>query len=433
MKTIPIHTAHTAVPPDAPAPDPAWRWRRLLTAPHRLAFFAGALVLGASGLWWLVVMLARSLDVALPWALPPAIGHGLLMGFGFMPLFFAGFLFTAGPNWLSQPPVAAIALRAPVLVKLFGWALFIVGVHAAAWLAATGLALAGAAFAALALRFARLVRTSRSPDRLHPRLILTGCSLGVGLWFAAAASIALDEHAPARAAMLAGLWGFIALVFTTVSHRMVPFFNGSALPRVDARWPSWLLGVMAVAVLVEALLAGAEVLWWPLPVALTAARAAAEAAVAVLLLTQAVHWSRGPYLKQRLLTMLLVGFFWLGLAFALLAASNVWRLLAPRGGGLALAPLHALTAGFFVSTLFATVGRVSAGHSGRAVAADDFAWRVFWLLQVAVVLRLAAELWRAGSPALLALAAIVWAAATLAWALRYGRWYGSPRADGRPG
>ena len=31
------------------------------------------------------------------------------------------------------------------------------------------------------------------------------------------------------------------------------------------------------------------------------------------------------------------------------------------------------------------------------------------------------------------LAAALWAAVVIAWALRYARWYGQPRTDGKPG
>jgi uncharacterized protein involved in response to NO len=30
-------------------------------------------------------------------------------------------------------------------------------------------------------------------------------------------------------------------------------------------------------------------------------------------------------------------------------------------------------------------------------------------------------------------AALFWTLATVGWALRYGRWFGQPRIDGRPG
>src|SRR5690606_29842010 len=154
-------------------------------------------------------------------------------------------LFTAGPKWLAQPPVAAMALRVPLIVNLAGWAAFVAGVHASAALAAFGVAVAAGGFGALALHFARLVRTSRAPDRMHARLVLAGCALGMLLWVAAALALAAGQHTAVRAAYLAGLWGFIALVFVSVSHRMVPFFSGSPLPRLDA----WLLWLLAGAVL----------------------------------------------------------------------------------------------------------------------------------------------------------------------------------------
>jgi uncharacterized protein involved in response to NO len=59
-------------------------------------------------------------------------------------------------------------------------------------------------------------------------------------------------------------------------------------------------------------------------------------------------------------------------------------------------------------------------------------WTLFWLLQLAVLLRIAAAL--ESSPAwLLILAALLWAGVMGVWALRLSGWYGRVRADGRPG
>ena len=68
-----------------------------------------------------------------------------------------------------------------------------------------------------------------------------------------------------------------------------------------------------------------------------------------------------------------------------------------------------------------------------ALVADRFLWAVFWLLQGAVLLRLLSA-WRPETPAVvLVAAALAWAGVAGAWALRYGRWFGRPRIDGRPG
>ena len=73
--------------------------------------------------------------------------------------------------------------------------------------------------------------------------------------------------------------------------------------------------------------------------------------------------------------------------------------------------------------------------TGRPLAADNTAWTLYWILQAAVLLRVLAALWSAGTlaTALTLAAVLAWSVATIGWALRYGGWYGRPRIDGRPG
>ena len=135
--------------------------------------------------------------------------------------------------------------------------------------------------------------------------------------------------------------------------------------------------------------------------------------------------------------MLHVGFVWLGLALALSAISHALLLASGGERSLGLAPLHAYTMGYLGSTLLAMVTRVSAGHSGRPLAADDFVWRLFLGLQGVVVLRVAIGAGAAAgigeAPLPIAVAAIGWAFVAVVWARRYIGWYGRPRVDGRPG
>ena len=101
-------------------------------------------------------------------------------------------------------------------------------------------------------------------------------------------------------------------------------------------------------------------------------------------------WGLVQSLKNRLLAMLHIGFLWLGLAF-LLGGLSRWLAWGYGMGTLGLGALHALTMGCLASLMLAMVTRVSCGHSGRALVADHTAWTLFWLLQVATVLRIAAE------------------------------------------
>ena len=157
-----------------------------------------------------------------------------------------------------------------------------------------------------------------------------------------------------------------------------------------------------------------------------------ELAAGGVLVWLAVLWGLFKSLRIRLLAMLHVGFLWLGLGLALSGASQLlgW---ASHSAVLPLAPLHAITMGALGSLMLAMVTRVSCGHAGRSVVADDLVWALFWLLQAATLLRIAAAVPGVPAQPLLTAAAVLWAGLMLIWGFRYGSWYGRPRADGRPG
>ena len=115
-----------------------WSWRRLLAAPHRLAFWGGSVLLALSALWWAAALVARHAGLNLPWAVSPTTAHALLMAFGFLPLFITGFLTTAGPKWLGLGAVPGHHLVLPVAGVLAGWAAALAGFHLSRPLAALG-------------------------------------------------------------------------------------------------------------------------------------------------------------------------------------------------------------------------------------------------------------------------------------------------------
>lgn len=416
----------------AAGPRNPWRWRTLLAAPHRLAFFLALVVLAAAGLCWAAVQLDRSgAGLGLHFAVAPTLTHSAVMVFGFLPLFFGGFLFTAGPKWLGVPAPSARQLLASLLLYSSGWMLWLLAAHGHVVLAAVSLFLALSGLVAITLRFWHLVLASRAPDRVHAKAIGAALAVGCVCLTGLTLALVLDAPALARAFVLTGLWGFVVVVFATVAHRMIPFFTASALPMVKAWRPFWVLWLMlsvaafeAAAVWVEAFAAPST--GWQL------FRGGAELAAAAVLIWLVFAWGLVQSLKMRLLAMLHVGFLWLGLGLALSAIS---QLSAAANGTavLPLAALHAVTIGCLASLMLAMVTRVSCGHSGRPLVADNRVWTLFWLLQATAVLRIAATVPAAPVQDLLVGAAVLWAAVMLVWGLRYGSWYGRARADGQPG
>ena len=426
-----------APPTRAPKPPPVtgpWRLPMLLAAPHRLGFSCAMLVLVAASGWWLRVQTGR----ALGWpeaghAVLPLVTHATAMTFGFMPLFFSGFLFTAGPRWLNVRPYEAPRLLPPLGLQTAGWLLWLAGGYLHLALALTGLALACAGLCWVYALFWRLIAASALPDRVHATAAGAGgivgalCLVGIGL--------ALLAGQPALALALArtALWGFIVVTFVSVAHRMIPFFTSGALPMIAVWRPFWVLWLMLSAAAFEALAvwvdyAAPTVDAWPL---WTLAVIAVETLTGGVLLWLALVWGLVQSLKVRLLAMLHVGFVWLGLALLYSAASQALWLLTGQAL-LGLGALHALSMGFLGSLMMAMVTRVSCGHSGRSLVADDLVWALFWLLQAAVGVRLLAAA-RDMPWWLTALAALLWTAVVAVWALRYANWYGRPRIDGKPG
>ena len=353
-------------------------------------------------------------------AVPETSLHALLMLCGFAPLFMFGFLFTAGPRWLGVAPPPPAAWLPPGALAAFA-AVALVPLEAAGPVPGpSALRAAAGAYAVgwlwLAYVFFVLIRSSRADDRMHATLVLLALVVG------ASAVMAFALYGPAAHAYVkgAGLWGFLLPVFVTVSHRMIPFFTANVVPLVRAFRPGWLLAAMVGAPAAHGVLDGAGLAAWTWVVDLPAA---------ALMLWLTVRWGLVQSLANRLLAMLHLGFVWYGIGFLLAGAHSL--LVAAGGAGIPLAPVHALAIGFASSLLMAMVTRVTCGHSGSTLAADALTWRLFALLQLTAIVRVAAE--TLPSRGWLAVAGLLWAAAFVPWCCKYAPVYWRPRADGRPG
>ncbi len=418
-----------AVGVEAPASAASLRW--LLAAPHRLFFLLGMLGLAAVSLWWLAQLSARALGAPLPLALPPSWLHGWTMANGFLPFFMFGFLFTAGPKWLHVEGPPARPLLVPALLAMAGLLLALGGAQVdASWVAAGALLMA-AGWAALLLRFLLLYRASRFPDRVHARLVLVFFFIGAVAHLAFAYGVSEQSASWIHSAQMLSVWLFIAPVYVTVAHRLIPFFTASVVPLLDAWRPLWLLTAFIGVVVAHGLLPLGSV-FAPGP-AFGLLRLAVDVAGAALLFFVAWRWGVVQSLRNRLLAMLHLGFFWLGIALALYAWNQAALLAGVPQAGLGLAPLHALTMGFFGGVAFAMVTRVTAGHGGRNLLADDLTWWLFWTLQAAVLVRILVDAWPTQARWLTPLAVALWCLAFVPWALRNALIYLRPRADGRPG
>lgn len=391
-------------------------------------------LLAAASIWWTTILLLRSTGSAPPpFVLAPGATHALIMGGAFMPMFFVGFLCTAGVRWLRLPPVGAASLLPLAGAWWVGWPLFAAGAQLDTRMAATGLALVALFWSNFVVRLARMVSTSTADDRLHSGIIAGACAMGAASFWYGAWALAAAE--PARLALAESMlldW-FLAPVFVAALHRMVPFLH-IAFPTLEQRFDDttlWLaVGALALHPFVQLLtLASGDAAFARTVQALAFLVYASMAAVIAWI---AWRWKARQNLGIRLLTMLFAGLVWLGITFALRAADALVLALGHSVAQLQLAALHTLSMGFFASTMLAMVSRVTCGQAGRMLSFERIVWRLFLALQAATVLRIAAAALPTHPLPLIA-SVLVWSTAMLIWSLRYAGWYGRPRFDGRPG
>lgn len=390
----------------------------LLRAPHRLAFLLGmlsALLLFAA---WFAELASRLGPHTITPLIPAVMAHALLMLYGIFPLFMTGFIFTAGPRWLGvAPPSRARYLLTPGLMAagVAGW---LAGLALGkSWLL-TGLLLYGLGFASLTLCFAGLVWRSPQPDRRHALVVLAAFVLGLAGVVAAGCWLFSGNGAYWLIMRDLALWGFLLPVFLTVCHRMLPFFTSSALPANQAWRPYSLLTAMVAGSWLHGLL-----------VLTQHSSLLADLPLTLLFGYTSWRWGLLPARKVKLLWMLHLSFAWLAVAFGLYTLAGLLPSLS-----LGLAPLHAITVGFFMTMVIAFVSRVTLGHSGLPLQASSWLWRIYLAVHVVALSRVVADFvppaWVACLYATVALTGLL---ALLGWSRQLIGLYLKPRADGQAG
>lgn len=396
----------------------------LAAAPHRTLFLAGATQLLLVMMFWIAELLGRTgFWPPLPLVMASTGVHVFLMLYGVFPFFIFGFLLTVYPRWMGGPVVPASHYMTLSLLLTAGMILFYIGLFTSRAVLAVALVLQLLGWG-LGLHALLTVFFQTRQHRQHERLI------NVAL-LAAIVGIAVFIHGVLTGsgwsllfARELGLWLFLVPVVFTVSHRMIPFFGNTALAGYKIVQPAWSLPLLAIGVTGHAILESAGLAQWLFLF---------DAPLLFVALYHSWMWKFRRSFEVRLLAMLHIAFLWLGIAMALYTIQSL-ALLTTGAWILGRAPLHALGIGFITGMLVAMASRVSLGHSGYPLAADNFTWRVLLGINLTAALRITAEFTPpAFSSALNILAAAVWLASFTPWVWRYAPMYLRPRADGQPG
>ena len=387
---------------------------RLFDAPH-IAYFLGGLaqVLLALILWALWLLGAFAGAYALP-ALPisPVALHGFLMIYGVFPFFVLGFLATTFPRWMQTTPPTRRAYRNAFALRAAGLILVYAGLILGDRAVVLGALIMAVGDARLVAALIGVYRRARETARRGVLLFTWTLAAEVAGLLLYAAALWRGSPVSPLIAIRVGLFGFLIPTLFGVSYRMIPFFTASVLTGYRRPLPNPKVPMVFLAATAShALLAS---LGW------RAVLAVLDLAIAVAAWYQLVLWFRWDVLRHGLLLLLYVGYAWLGMGFALYAASDAGLVMGHQALG--RGPLHALGIGFALSLIVAMATRVTRGHSGRPLASDTLSWVALLGIEVAAVLRIAADipaLDRLAPYDLSVFAAPVAIAALLPWAARY--------------
>jgi len=399
-------------------------WLHFKAAPHRMMFFNGAVQTIFPMLLWSWELLARYQVVPfLPLQIPAQNFHLFVMLYGVVTFFIFGFLMTTYPRWLRGKEIKENQYLPVFYTLTTGWVLFYIGLFISKWLILASVLIIFVGWMMGLKILWNVFQQALSSNKIYEKylnaaLLCGGLGmLSFAIWLFSEQIIWLNLSKEI------GLWLFLVPVIFTVSLRMIPFFSSVVLMPYKVVQPLWCLPFLAVAVFLHTLLSLLNLNEWLFLVDLP---------FAGMVFYLSYQWQFKKSFKVRILSVLHVAFLTLGISLVLYGLqslvwliSNVWILDK--------APLHALTIGCIGGILVAMASRVTLGHSGRQLFADEGTWWSFWGLQVTAFVRVFSEMDFALNYVLLLLSVMLWLGFFGIWFFKYALMYWKPRIDGQAG
>ncbi len=370
-------------------------------------FFLGA------GLMALLVQ-ALWLAVLMGWVASPdyygEIGwHAHEMLYGYSAAVIAGFLLTAGSNWVGKPMLKGRPLMWLVVLWCAGRLLPLFP-FVAHWMIALVDFLFLPVVAVVMLR--PVIKVKQWRNIAFPVFVLM---MAIGNAMVHAEALGLADGSAMPGWML-GLY-VILLIIALMGGRVIPFFieRGAEGARVRKWKGVEVVSLASIAVLMisETVAFGSTFSFWA---ALVAALANA---------VRWVGWLSRPAFKVPLLWVLIAGYGWLVVGLLMLPLSMVSDMSVSL-------PIHAFTVGAIGVLTLGMMARVSLGHTGRVLKAHPLMSWSFALINLAVAVRVGLPLVGAAEIAV-AGATLLWLAAFLIFVVIYAPILIRPRVDNRPG
>jgi uncharacterized protein involved in response to NO len=325
----------------------------------------------------------------LPGITPLWHSHEMLIGFAMAAV--AGFSLTAVANWTGRPAING----APLALLVFSWLAGRFAMLLSAWLPASLILLLDMLFPVLlALLLSREIVLGRS-RRNYPLIAIVFVVAGLNLLY----QLGTVQWLPGgdRLAIFLLIHTLLLLV-TIIAGRIVPAFTAN-----------WLRQQGQDHLPVNNETVNKIALALTLMVGITAGFMPAHPLTGVLAFAAALchgfrlsRWRGFATVSNPLLFVLHAAYLWLPIGYALLGCAVFGWLFTPT------AALHALTMGAIGSMVLAVTTRVALGHTGRPLQAARLTVLAYWLLMLAIVVRVLGPLSGEGYMLIIDVSATAW-------------------------
>ena len=218
-----------------------------------------------------------------------------------------------------------------------------------------------------------------------------------------AAQLGLDVE---NVAINVGFYLYVVFLTFSVAQRMIPFFSHSYEQKSDN-----FVKIVFASLALKTICAAFD---------FTIAQIAIDVLLASYLLREFLGWKLPIFTCPAILWVLHLGLFWLPAAFFISAITNAAELFLDAN--FQFLGIHLLAIGFVTTILIGFGTRVALGHSGQPPHADGLAIKIFWFVQVVVILRTLYSLnvafgW--GADFLFDVSFFAWLLLFLIWGARY--------------
>ncbi len=316
----------------------------------------------------------------------------------FTPAFFA-FLFTTFPRFSSTEPIAKKEYLRVFMFYALGSIITLLGIFISIPLFSTGIFLTFIGHIVATKILLHIYKISPHKEKFDQLWILIAMSFGVLSHF----TLLITFWVPKLYlfSIQTAIYLYLFLLIFTVAQRMVPFFSNSPIEKHIERFKV-IVGLLCLHVLLEITQYNSSFL--------------VDLLLGYLFARELKRWNLPFPNENPLLWVLHIALFWIPVAFLISSISSLLGLI--YGSSFLYIAIHSLALGFFLTILIGFGTRVTIGHSGNIMKADNYTKYLFYGTQIVIFFRILTSL-TDSFMIFFQLSALAWLALFGAWGYRF--------------